>query len=91
MLCHLANAKSYTFMMLDLVDLFFSFLVFFPLSLHRVPGKALAVCEDKCNENTEHSGEMETEISWYNGVLGFRIECGHGLYFSHLWSINIFL
>ncbi|XP_057479203.1 kinetochore protein SPC25 homolog [Actinidia eriantha] len=38
-----------------------------------------------------HYGEMETAISWYNGVLGFRIECGHGLYFSHLRSINIFL
>ncbi|PSR95884.1 Kinetochore protein like [Actinidia chinensis var. chinensis] len=43
--------------------------------------EALSTCKEKCNTNTENRGEIEEAISWYNMVLGFRIECGHGVKF----------
>ncbi|XP_057473610.1 kinetochore protein SPC25 homolog isoform X2 [Actinidia eriantha] len=45
-------------------------------------------CEEKCNKNTGHRGEIEEAISWYNMVLGFRIECGHGVKFIFT-NINV--
>ncbi|XP_057465346.1 kinetochore protein SPC25 homolog isoform X2 [Actinidia eriantha] len=44
--------------------------------------------EEKCNTNTENRGEIEEAISWYNMVLGFRIECGHGVKFIFT-NINV--
>ncbi|KAL0441025.1 UNVERIFIED_CONTAM: hypothetical protein Sradi_0041400 [Sesamum radiatum] len=41
--------------------------------------EALTACKDKCNQNREHREQIEEAISWYNKVLGFRIECGHVL------------
>ncbi|KAL0341459.1 UNVERIFIED_CONTAM: hypothetical protein Scaly_1808500 [Sesamum calycinum] len=41
--------------------------------------EALTACKDKCNQNREHREQIEEAISWYNKVLGFRIECGHGI------------
>ncbi|KAL2515287.1 Kinetochore-Ndc80 complex [Forsythia ovata] len=43
--------------------------------------EALAAYEEKCNQNSEHKEQIEEAISWYNKVLGFRIECGHGVKF----------
>ncbi|KAF7123349.1 hypothetical protein RHSIM_Rhsim12G0166500 [Rhododendron simsii] len=43
--------------------------------------KVLSTCEDKHNKNDEDRGGIEEAISWYNRVLGFRIECGHGVKF----------
>ncbi|XP_022851124.1 kinetochore protein spc25 [Olea europaea var. sylvestris] len=43
--------------------------------------EALAAYEEKCNQITEHEEQIEEAISWYNRVLGFRIECGHGVKF----------
>ncbi|GMP33812.1 hypothetical protein CsSME_00006969 [Camellia sinensis var. sinensis] len=43
--------------------------------------EALSACEEKCEQNNEDAGEIEEAISWYNRVLGFRIECGHGIKF----------
>lgn len=43
--------------------------------------EALSTCEDKFNKNDEDRGGIEEAISWYNRVLGFRIECGHGVKF----------
>ncbi|XP_059657925.1 kinetochore protein SPC25 homolog isoform X2 [Cornus florida] len=43
--------------------------------------EALAASEEKCSEVSEHSGAIEEAFSWYNRVLGFRIECGHGVKF----------
>ncbi|KAK4394789.1 hypothetical protein Sango_1633200 [Sesamum angolense] len=43
--------------------------------------EALTACKDKCNQNREHREQIEEAISWYNKVLGFRIECGHGVKF----------
>lgn len=43
--------------------------------------EALAAYEEKCNRISEHEEQIEEAISWYNRVLGFRIECGHGVKF----------
>ncbi|KAL2492582.1 Kinetochore-Ndc80 complex [Abeliophyllum distichum] len=43
--------------------------------------EALAAYEEKCNQNSEHKEQIEEAISWYNKVLGFHIECGHGVKF----------
>ncbi|GFZ12014.1 hypothetical protein Acr_23g0003990 [Actinidia rufa] len=48
----------------------------------------LSACEEKCNKNAGHRGEIEEAISWYNMVLGFRIECGHGVKFIFT-NINV--
>ncbi|OVA20775.1 Chromosome segregation protein Spc25 [Macleaya cordata] len=42
---------------------------------------ALATLEEKGKEETKHKEEIEDRISWYNRVLGFRIEGGHGVKF----------
>ncbi|KAK2975015.1 hypothetical protein RJ640_001225 [Escallonia rubra] len=42
---------------------------------------ALAACEVKREKDTERREEIEEAISWYNKVLGFRIESGHGVKF----------
>lgn len=39
---------------------------------------ALTACREKCNQKKEQTEQIEGAISWYNRVLGFRIECGHG-------------
>ncbi|KAL7105962.1 hypothetical protein ACP275_07G080800 [Erythranthe tilingii] len=43
--------------------------------------EALAVAREKCQQKIEHTEQIEEAISWYNRVLGFRIECGHGVRF----------
>ncbi|KAL7105952.1 hypothetical protein ACP275_07G079900 [Erythranthe tilingii] len=43
--------------------------------------EALAVAREKCQQKIEHREQIEEAISWYNRVLGFRIECGHGVKF----------
>ncbi|XAR67995.1 hypothetical protein NMG60_11002965 [Bertholletia excelsa] len=43
--------------------------------------EALSTCEEKWKKDNEDAGEIEVAISWYNRVLGFRIECGHGVKF----------
>ncbi|KAI3454454.1 hypothetical protein Pfo_011117 [Paulownia fortunei] len=43
--------------------------------------EALTSYKEKCNQNTEHREQIDEAISWYNRVLGFRIECGHGVKF----------
>ncbi|PSR96709.1 Kinetochore protein like [Actinidia chinensis var. chinensis] len=48
----------------------------------------LSACEEKCNKNAGHRGETEEAISWYNMVLGLRIECGHGVKFIFT-NINV--
>ncbi|KAL3512785.1 hypothetical protein ACH5RR_025502 [Cinchona calisaya] len=42
---------------------------------------ALAALEEMHNRNSERRDEIEEAISWYNRVLGFQIECGHGVKF----------
>uniref|UniRef100_A0A2N9J1I6 Uncharacterized protein n=1 Tax=Fagus sylvatica TaxID=28930 RepID=A0A2N9J1I6_FAGSY len=39
---------------------------------------ALAASEEKSNKNDECKGETQEAISWYNRVLGFHVEAGHG-------------
>ncbi|KAK6148332.1 hypothetical protein DH2020_019244 [Rehmannia glutinosa] len=43
--------------------------------------EALTAYKEKCTQNIEHREQIEEAISWYNRVLGFRIECGHGVKF----------
>ncbi|XP_047316842.1 kinetochore protein SPC25 homolog [Impatiens glandulifera] len=43
--------------------------------------KALLACEEKHKKQIEQEGGTDDVISWYNGALGFRIECGHGVKF----------
>ncbi|KAA8542271.1 hypothetical protein F0562_023593 [Nyssa sinensis] len=50
--------------------------------------EALAACEEQQSKETVHTGEIEEAISWYNRVLGFRIECGHGVKFIFV-NINL--
>lgn len=57
------------------------FAVFLPTILL----KALSACEEKHDKDSECRGEVEEAISWYNRVLGFRIECGHGEFTFLLW------
>ncbi|KAL1834622.1 hypothetical protein ACET3Z_004273 [Daucus carota] len=42
--------------------------------------KVLSACEEKCKKDSK-CREVEEAISWYNRVLGFRIECGLGIKF----------
>ncbi|KAL8465548.1 hypothetical protein ACS0TY_034874 [Phlomoides rotata] len=42
--------------------------------------EALTACKEKCDQNRENKAREEV-FSWYNRVLGFRIECGHGVKF----------
>lgn len=42
---------------------------------------ALNELEAKRHQNVDHMGEIEEAIGWYNKVLGFRVECGHGVKF----------
>ncbi|KAK9277996.1 hypothetical protein L1049_027553 [Liquidambar formosana] len=52
---------------------------------------ALATLEEKVNKDSERRGEIQEAISWYNRVLGFRIECGHGVkfIFTYINSKNL--
>ncbi|KAH6809447.1 hypothetical protein C2S51_027230 [Perilla frutescens var. frutescens] len=43
--------------------------------------EALTSCKEKSNQNREYKEQIEEAVSWYNRVLGFRIECGHGVKF----------
>ncbi|KAG6633157.1 kinetochore protein SPC25 homolog isoform X2 [Carya illinoinensis] len=43
---------------------------------------ALAVSEERSNEEVECKGETQEAISWYNRVLGFHVEAGHGVKFT---------
>lgn len=40
--------------------------------------KGLKECEEKRKQDAECRQEIEEAISWYNRVLGFRIERGRG-------------
>ncbi|KAF8399744.1 hypothetical protein HHK36_015615 [Tetracentron sinense] len=42
---------------------------------------ALTTLEEKSNQETKHKEDLEDAILWYNRVLGFRIEGGHGVKF----------
>ncbi|KAF5459932.1 hypothetical protein F2P56_019837 [Juglans regia] len=43
---------------------------------------ALAVSEERGNEEVECKGETQEAILWYNRVLGFHVEAGHGVKFT---------
>lgn len=43
--------------------------------------EALTACKEKSDQNRECKEQIEEAISWYNRVLGFRIECGNGVKF----------
>nr|KAJ0203553.1 hypothetical protein LSAT_V11C500234380 [Lactuca sativa] len=43
--------------------------------------EALKENEEKHSQDAERREEIEEAISWYNRVLGFRIETGHGIKF----------
>ncbi|KAI7727615.1 hypothetical protein M8C21_021186 [Ambrosia artemisiifolia] len=43
--------------------------------------EALEECEEKHKQDAERREEIEEAISWYNKVLGFRIERGRGIKF----------
>ncbi|XP_076903263.1 kinetochore protein SPC25 homolog isoform X2 [Bidens hawaiensis] len=43
--------------------------------------EALKECEEKHEQDAERREEIEEAISWYNKVLGFRIERGRGIKF----------
>ncbi|XP_039060567.1 kinetochore protein SPC25 homolog [Hibiscus syriacus] len=43
---------------------------------------ALAKIEEKVKHANEENGEIHEAISWYNKVLGFKIESGHGVKFT---------
>ncbi|XP_057804462.1 kinetochore protein SPC25 homolog [Salvia miltiorrhiza] len=43
--------------------------------------EALTACKEKSNQNRDYKEQIEEAVSWYNRVLGFRIECGHGVKF----------
>jgi len=38
----------------------------------------LAASEQKSNESNELKDEVQEAISWYNRILGFHVEAGHG-------------
>ncbi|XP_031287765.1 kinetochore protein SPC25 homolog isoform X1 [Pistacia vera] len=44
--------------------------------------RGLAISEEKTNQDTKRNGEIQEAISWYNRVLGFHIEGGHGVKFT---------
>ncbi|GMI96383.1 hypothetical protein HRI_003307600 [Hibiscus trionum] len=43
---------------------------------------ALTKIEEKVKHEIEENGEIHEAISWYNRVLGFHIESGHGVKFT---------
>ncbi|XP_073128343.1 kinetochore protein SPC25 homolog [Henckelia pumila] len=43
--------------------------------------EALTAFKEKLNQKFEHKEQIEDAISWYNKVLGFRVECGRGVKF----------
>ncbi|XWS50911.1 hypothetical protein CRYUN_Cryun12cG0131300 [Craigia yunnanensis] len=43
---------------------------------------ALAKTEEEAKHGIEENGEIHKAISWYNRVLGFQIEGGHGVKFT---------
>ncbi|KOM40451.1 hypothetical protein LR48_Vigan04g064900 [Vigna angularis] len=49
------------------------------VSQHRL---VLAASEQKSNESNELKDEAQEVISWYNRILGFHVEGGHGVKFT---------
>ncbi|KAK9198069.1 hypothetical protein WN944_013252 [Citrus x changshan-huyou] len=47
-----------------------------------VPSIALATTAEKTKQDLERKGQIQQAISWYNRVLGFHIEGGHGVRFT---------
>ncbi|XP_007036372.2 PREDICTED: probable kinetochore protein SPC25 [Theobroma cacao] len=43
---------------------------------------SLATTEEEAKHDIEENGEIQEAISWYNQVLGFQIEGGHGVKFT---------
>lgn len=43
---------------------------------------ALAASEEKSNKDVEYKSETQEAILWYNRVLGFHVEAGHGVKFT---------
>lgn len=43
---------------------------------------ALAASEEKSNKDVECKSETQEAILWYNRVLGFHVEAGHGVKFT---------
>ncbi|XP_051129781.1 kinetochore protein SPC25 homolog [Andrographis paniculata] len=43
--------------------------------------EALTTSEKQCSQNKQHQEQIEEAISWYNKVLGFRVESGRGVKF----------
>ncbi|XP_042040503.1 kinetochore protein SPC25 homolog isoform X2 [Salvia splendens] len=43
--------------------------------------EALTICKEKSGQKGGYNEQIEEAISWYKRVLGFRIECGHGVKF----------
>lgn len=41
--------------------------------------ESLSACEQNSNKNERDIREIEEAMSWYNKILGFRIECGRGV------------
>lgn len=39
----------------------------------------MTACKEKSDQNRESKEQIEEAVSWYNSVLGFRIECGNGI------------
>ncbi|XP_027339336.1 kinetochore protein SPC25 homolog [Abrus precatorius] len=48
----------------------------------------LAASKEKSNENIEYKDEIQGAISWYNRILGFHVEGGHGIKFTFK-NINV--
>ncbi|KAK7835158.1 kinetochore protein spc25 like protein [Quercus suber] len=48
---------------------------------------ALAASEEKSNKDVECKSETQEAILWYNRVLGFHVEAGHGVKFTFM-NIN---
>ncbi|KAK7350636.1 hypothetical protein VNO77_09474 [Canavalia gladiata] len=55
------------------------------VSQHRL---VLAATEEKSNKGTEQKDETQEAISWYNRILGFHVEGGHGVKFTFK-NINV--
>lgn len=51
---------------------------------------ALTSCKEKSDKNRECKEQIEEAISWYNRVLGFRIESGHGILLLRLAQTPIY-
>ncbi|XP_077244238.1 kinetochore protein isoform X2 [Tasmannia lanceolata] len=47
----------------------------------RIISQQLLALEQKSNQDINHTEDIEEAILWYNTILGFRIEGGHGVKF----------